>query len=214
MFLQKLIKRTKRSKYQILIDIVKIQSVIRGYLTRKKLRKSKDNMTIEIIDKMIDYYNDKITFNSQLNDMLSKKKIRNENFPSEISENIVKYGIYKKYNVMGCWDTSRGDLDLLKLKIEVKGFSSNGPSSFGPTEKWDWIYFIDCRDVFHKNFKIYEIRLSNNHSIWKNIKINAKQTMHDQCCQKRRPHLAFANIYEQIKAHCNLIFDGNISELY
>jgi len=60
-----------------------------------------------------------------------------DNFPSHISENIVKFALFKKYNIMPNWDTKTGDLDLFNLKIEVKGFSSTGPSSFGPTEEWD-----------------------------------------------------------------------------
>lgn len=193
--------------------ITKIQSVARGYLARKELRKPKDKMTLDIVVKMLDRYNDKIIFNNEINMILSKKKIRNENFPSEISENLVKFCKVKQIGIMGTWDTKSGDLVLMNKKIEIKGFSSTGPSSFGPIESWDWIYFVDCVDHLNKNFKIYEIKMSNNNNSWKNIKVNSTQTVHDQCVQKRRPRLHFKSIQKQLGAHCKLIFNGNISEL-
>ena len=49
---------------------------------------------------------------------------------------------------------------------------SDGPTSFGPSESWDYIYFVDCMDFENMNFKVYEIRLSNIHHTWKNIKIS------------------------------------------
>jgi len=194
--------------------IIKIQSFVRGYITRKKLQQPKDKMSIQFVDDMLNQYNQKLLFNQEINKQLSKKKIRNENFPSEISENIVKFCLYKKYKIMGCWDTNEGDLILLNNKIEVKGFMSSGPSSFGPTETWDRIYFVDCKDTLNKNFKVFEIKLSNNNIKWKNIKLNKTQTFDEQCCEKRRPRLAFEEIQKQLGNDCKLIFYGNIKDLY
>lgn len=194
--------------------IIRIQALFRGVLTRRHLRDPKDNMTLEFVEQILDNYNDKYLFTKKLNKLLSKKKIRNTNFPSEISENIVKFCLFKKYNIMGCWDTNDGDLILLDKKLEIKGFSSAGPSSFGPTEKWDTLYFVDCMDHIHKNFKVYEINLSNKSEQWKNIYVNSGQTFYDQCCQKRRPHIKFRDIEKQLCGKCKLIFDGNISKLY
>ena len=78
---------------------------------------------------MLEKYNEKIIFNNNINKLLLKKKIRNDNFPSE---NIAKYAIYKRYNIMPRWDIDVGDLLVLNKKIEVKGFMSKGYSSFGP----------------------------------------------------------------------------------
>ena len=58
---------------------------------------------------------------------------------------------------MPCWDTKCGDLCFINKKLEVKGFTTNAPSSFGATESWNWIYFVDCKDTLNKHFKIYEI---------------------------------------------------------
>lgn len=153
-------------------EIIRIQKNIRGFLVRKNLKKLKDNMTLDILNNLIDKYNEYINFLKDINKLLSYKKIRLPNYPSDISENIVKFVLLKKYKICGNWDTKSGDLYLLDKIIEIKGFSSEGPSSFGPTEKWDWLYFIDCKDTLNKNFKVYEIKLSNTSNIWKNIIIS------------------------------------------
>lgn len=80
---------------------------------------------------------------------------------------------------MPSWNTDKGDLVINKknipfYQIEVKGFMSDGPSSFGPTENWDCIYFVDCKDFVCKKFKVYEIRLSNKSEIWENIRISGQ----------------------------------------
>ena len=152
---------------------------------------------------------------------MSKKKRRNENFPSDISENIAKFVIAKKYGIIPCWDTDKGDIIFNKKdifrQIEVKGFMSLGPSSFGPTEMWDWIYFVDGLDIRNKNFKIYEIKLSNTSETWRSIKINKKETYGEIADKNQRGKLrgCFYTIFKpQLGEHCKLIFDGHISKLY
>ena len=206
---------TKFSKMKIKNEqIIICQKIIRGWLIRNRNKKQKDNMTIDIVQKILKNYNKNYKFNKKINKSLSKKKLRNNNFPSEISENLVKFAIFKKYKIFPTWDTKIGDLQLCNIKIEVKGFMSNGPSSFGPTEKWRILYFVDCKDHMKMSFKIYEIFLSNDSEIWKNIKINKTQTYECQCKEKRRPRICFKDIKTQIPSHCKLIFSGNIKELY
>lgn len=207
---------TKKNKKIIPIkkdSILLIQSLFRGYRCRKDLRKKKDGMTSDLLCLMIDKYNDKLLFNEEMNKKLTHKKIRNENLPSEISENLVKFAIFKKYGVMGCWDTDRGDLVVLSKKIEIKGFMSDGPSSFGPTENWDWIYFVDAKKTLQKKYKIYEFKMSNSNSLWYNLKMNKTETYLDQCNQKRRPRTTFQEIKKQLNGHFQLIFDGHLDEL-
>jgi hypothetical protein len=74
------------------------------------------------------------------------------------------------------WNTNGGDLEYDGLRFEVKGFISDGPCSFGPTEHWDTIYFLDARSIKTRQIKIYEILLSNTDPLWSNIKINKKET--------------------------------------
>ena len=52
------------------------------------------------------------------------------------------------------------------------------------------------------------------HPIWKNLKVNSKESYHDQCVQKRRPRMTWNSIYKQLgQKYCKLVFDGYLSEL-
>ena len=181
--------------------ITKIQSCARGYIVRKVLKQPGDDFSYDMVLKTIDKYIYDINFNKDLNSQLKEnnilskinnprdRKVRNYNFPPETSENIAKFAIYKKYRVMPTWYTDKGDLFinkniiniLLFIRIEVKGFMSDGPSSFGPKEEWDWIYFVDAADVENKNFKVYEIKCSNTNENWKNIKIKGTDFNINDC---------------------------------
>ena len=197
--------------------IITIQKYYRGYYYRKNMKKPRDNMSLNIVEKLLDRYIETLLFLEDINKQLSSKKCRNENFPSHISENIVKFVLLKKYKVMPCWDTKNGDLGLLNKKIEVKGFMSDGPSSFGPKENWTWIYFIDCKDCRNKNFKVYEIKLSNVNSIWRDVKISKSGKYGEIADSNKRGQLrgCFYKIFKlQLEDHCRLIFDGHISELF
>lgn len=158
--------------------VTKIKAWWRGCHFRKNFKKLDDDYTFPLLNRCLGKYIYNLQFNSETNELLSQKKIRNENFPSDISENIVKFAIFKKYGIMPCWYTDKGDIVINKKhifkQIEVKGFMSTGPSSFGPTEKWDWIYFVDGSDIRNKKFKVYEIHLSNDSVIWKNIRISGQ----------------------------------------
>jgi len=157
-----------------------IQSVIRRYLCKKELMSLKDGMTYELLLENINDYNDHLKFNEYMNKKMKVKKIRNENFRSEISENIAKFAIFKKYGIMPNWDC-KGDLVMLNKQLEIKGFMSNGPLSFGPTEPWHYIYFVDALQTRDKIYKVYEIKLSNTSEIWRNIVISGKDSNYEYC---------------------------------
>lgn len=198
---------------------IKIQSCWRGYLIRRFLRKHKDKMNLDFVIELLKDYNARQKFYDNINKLISKKKIRNDNFPSHISENIAKFAIYKKYKIMPNWDTDSGDLEINLInftkKLEIKGFSSTGPTSFGPTEAWDIIYFVDARKSKKFLFKIYEIKLSNKSEIFQNIKVNKNETFKDQANKKRRPRISFDKIQEQLdNKYINLIFNGHINDLF
>lgn len=209
--------------------IILIQACIRGFLIRNRFKKNKDCITLDVIKKLLKFFIDYTSSIDEINNNIDTnnefkihKKIRRPNFPSEISENLVKFVIYKKYKILPSWNTETGDLELDLIsfikKIEVKAFSSSGPSSFGPTECWDYIYFIDAIDYINSNFKVYEIKLSNNSDIWKKLLINSNTTYYEQCIQGRRPRIQFNKIKNQLdninENICNLIFNGNINELF
>ena len=201
--------------------IIMIQKYYRRYSLLIKMKTLQDSMTPALLTRCIDNYNDTIKNEHEININLKKTKIRLTNFPSHISENITKFVIAKRYNIMPTWDTDKGDLCINNkickfIRIEVKGSVnlSNGPSSFGPTESWDYIYFVDGVNTQEKKYKVYEIRLSDLTEKWKNIKVNKTQTYHDQCKEKRRPRIKFTELQSQLGNDCKLIFDGHISELF
>jgi hypothetical protein len=200
--------------------ILTIQKIARGYLTRKKLRDLQDSMTVSLLEECIDIYNDTLTNEARINKKLKKKKIRKSNIPSHITENIAKFAYFLKYRIMPTWDTDKGDLEInngmmRRRHLEVKGSCdlSNGPPSFGHTEPWDTIYFVDGIKTHEKIYTVYEIKLSNTSEKWKNIKVNKNQTFQDQCNQKRRPRIVFKSLQEQVGTDCRVIFDGHISKL-
>ena len=133
---------------------IKIQAQWRRYYLCKELKRPDDNYTFTILNRCLDKYISDLKFNNEINLLISQKKRRNENFPSDVSENIAKLVIAKKYGIMPCWDTDKGDIIIKKKdifkQIEVKGFISCGPSSFGPHESWDLLYFVDGQDIINK----------------------------------------------------------------
>jgi len=197
-----------------------VQKCLRGYHQRALNKKKKDGMTMELLNRCIDVYNDTIIHEKMINTILKRKKIRLSNFPSHISENIAKFAIYKKYNILPSWDTQKGDLCMQltsknQLQLEIKGSIDleKGLSTFGPTERWDYIYFVDGKDTLFKYYKVYEIQLSNENILWKNMQISKTETYQDQCYQRRRPRIPFSEIKKQLGSKCQLIFDNNISQL-
>jgi len=146
---------------------------------------------------------------TKLNTSLSHKKIRNPNFPSEISEHIVLY-ILKQKNIS--WNCV-GDLQNIQTfsKLEVKGFSSNGPISFGHSESWDELYIVDCRNFVNEYFICYKIDLKSSDDVWKNIKVSKKESFEDQCKQRRRPRITFNALKNQIEME--IIFRGTLQDL-
>lgn len=194
-------------------SIVKIQSIWQ----RKKIKLLKDGFTKQLVEMYINNFNASISTIHKINSQLKSKKCRKPNYPSEITENLVKFAIIKKYNVSPSWDTTKGDLCLYGIQLEVKGsvdLMNGGPCSFGPKEEWICIYFVDALNCSIKKFKIYEIKLSNKSEIWKNIKVSKTQSYQDQCLQGRRPRITFSDLIKQIpKSYISILFDGYFSDL-
>lgn len=177
----------------------------------------------EYIDKhlkfLIERYNDTRIIINKINDELQYKKIRHENFPSYISENLVKIFLNntkylnKKNKVL--WNVKGGDLKYKDKKFEIKGFTSCGPLSFGPTENWDKIYFVDAIDIKILNIIIYVIKLNNKNKLWKNLFVNSTETYEQQCNQHRRPRMHFSSICDQLpKKYIKQIYKGNINDIF
>tara|TARA_Y100000356_G_scaffold107674_1_gene93825 strand:+ start:573 stop:1172 length:600 start_codon:yes stop_codon:yes gene_type:complete len=161
-------------------------------------------------------------------------------FPQEISEHFIIYILRNINKIDARWCKDRGapisgdgyipDNDfIVKLKyiksnvklsieytglkkLEFKFFTSNGPCSFGPKEKWDTIYFLDGLNYQDYKFKLYEIPLSNVSEEWKNLKVNKTETFADQASVGRRPRIKFDSIMSQLSNNCQLIWEGDIRE--
>ena len=186
----------------------------KNYLGVQIFSKLSDGFCLKRVESLLNSYSryrqDCITINGQINK--GHRKIRNPNFPSPISENIVKFAIREKYGVCPSWNTESGDLEFAGKRIEVKGFSSDGPISFGPTQRWDILYLVDCRNYNKMLFSVIEIRLTNFDV--RSLVLNSKngKTYGDYCDVGKRPILKpekLLSIIEEKKT----IFNGHLDEL-
>lgn len=140
---------------------------------------------------------------NELNKFKPEKKERKPNFPESISEAICRILFQGKY-------LKGGDMKLKDgRRVEIKAFSSKGPTSFGPTEKWDILLFLDFTK--EPDFKIYKCPLSSESKEWNSIKINKTQTFEYQKRQSRRPRISFKQLQEQVTFA--EIFQGNIMDV-
>jgi len=149
--------------------------------------------------------------------------IRHQNPPEDVTENIVKFIINNYDNDTSCkWAKSikekSGDLCSEKYSLksppEVKAFTSDGPSSFGPTKKFGIIYFLDMRQWLNDTFILWKLNVSNESPEWRNIRINKNQTLEEQCKQGRRPHISWDNIQSQIPEKCVQVYYGNFEGIF
>lgn len=178
-----------------------------------------DNYTPEILQQLASSFINSHALTSKINQE-HNLKIRHQNPPEDITENMAKFIIRKTYPNIKCdWAKcvgKNGDLITVDDKIiEVKSFTSDGPSSFGPKKIFDSIYFLDLRNWLDNNIIIlWKVNLTNKSQEWKNIKMNKKQTNQDQCDEKRRPHISWDKIYLQIKDHCEQIYNGTFEDIF
>ena len=141
---------------------------------------------------------------------------RHDGLPEHISENIVKFVIRNHLGDPSCtWGCVVGDLYSTKSKvIECKSFTSNGPTSFGPKQAWNMIYFLDAREWLTDRLVLWEISLPNTHEIWKNIQVKKGQTKDEQGEEGRRPRINWDGLYPQIQEHCKKVYEGNFEGIF
>jgi hypothetical protein len=143
--------------------------------------------------------------------------IRLPNVPEDISENIVKFIIRNKLGddtcrwtksvrgVAGNEDATSGDLISRKEgRQESKCFTSDGPSSFGPNEPWDVIYFLDMRGWLEDKLTLFRVALKNTDATWQGLIMSRRGgvnvTFADQCKLGVRPHKSWESIRAQLPA--------------
>ena len=164
----------------------------------------------QLLDIHIEYINKLKDFKKKTNCAL-----RFPNFPECISENIIKeyINIIEKRNCSS--STTCGDLEVIEgkniIKIEVKCFTSIGPTSFGPCESWDEIYFLDAFNFINKQFKIYKLKLSNDSKKFKSVKINSDKTYEQVCNEGKRPRISFKLLKEQLNNDFQMIYEGSLN---
>lgn len=191
------------------------------------------------IKRIIDFLDKHLIYQNELNNLWPHS--RSISFPQEVSENIAIHIVRAVLGVNVLWAKEpgckiSGDAYIpetrarLKLryfknhvrvnfewsgmkKVEIKCFTSDGPISFGPTEIWDVLYFLDAKDYKNHLYKLYEFSRASNSSVWENIKVNTTQNITDQTKQGRRVRLSFENIKKQLGTDCNLVWSGNIKHL-
>lgn len=148
--------------------------------------------------------------------------IRHQNPPEDVTENIVKFIIQNYDNDPSCkWAKSmecKGDLYSDKYAIdspaEIKAFTSDGPSSFGPDKKFSVIYFLDMRNWINDLFILRRVNLTSESPQWKGIKMNKTQTFEEQCLQGKRPRISWDNIYPQISDQYSKVYEGSFEGIF
>jgi hypothetical protein len=129
--------------------------------------------------------------------------IRLPNIPEDLTENICKFIVR---NILGndtcVWCKGvglPGDLHSESEKVmETKSFTSDGPCSFGPKKKFDTIYFLDLRSWLTNEIVLYRVSLSNESSIWKELKMNKNETFDKIAKDGKRPHISWEKILGQL----------------
>jgi len=156
------------------------------------------------------------------------EQARLPNMPEDISENIVKFIARNTLNMQDCvWtkgaeqqsddedQITTGDLHSTSIgKLECKCFTSDGPISFGPTESWNVLYFLDARDWLNDHFVLYAFNDTNLSADWQNVKVNKTQTYADQCKAKRRPRISWNSLQPQLGIKCVMVYDGSFDDIF
>jgi hypothetical protein len=143
-------------------------------------------------------------------------KTRRYGLPEHISENIIKFVIQNKLGDPTCsWGCTVGDLFSAKSKIiECKSLTSDGPTSFGPDQKWNEIFFLDARKWMEDEFHVWKCTAPSTHEVWKTLKISKEQTKEDQSAEHRRPRIGWEALYPQISAFCTEVYAGPFEGIF
>ena len=199
-----------------------VSSVVQASSSGKTTKVSLvDNYTPDVLQSLYQRYKD----NYQYTANLKKEKglpIRQQNPPEDITENIVKFIIQNYEGDLSCkWAKAigkNGDLYSDKYNheypIEVKAFTSNGPSQFGPRKKFGVLYFLDMRNWLDNKLVLWRVNLTNDSQEMKNIKMNKKQTLGEQCDEGRRPHICWDSLYPQIMDKSVKIYEGAFDDIF
>lgn len=159
------------------------------------IEKVKDMELVKVdsqrIKSIIDIYFHWKTLDAEIKTISGTRGI---NFPSELSEYMVAYALSLHVNKK----SASGDAVDLSNKdnpkiIEIKGCSAEdntAPSSFSPSESFDELIFAR---LIKSEDKLYIYETGYNSINLGKIKVNNKQTLHDQQLEGRRPRFSIYN---------------------
>ena len=178
-----------------------------------------DTYTKDVLLEHLRLFKEYTTKTNELNKMYYTD-IRGTNFPEHISENIVKFVIQNIEKDKSCvWAKSigkPGDLYTSNGSVEVKAFSSKGPTTFGPHKKFNTMYFLDACEWKKSFFVVYKTILSSTDQGWKSLKISEQETIEDKMNKGQRPHLNWCSLSSQLKKIGKLeeIYRGTLSSVF
>lgn len=205
-----------------MISIVRFKTVSQ---TMEELESRLEKLVINGDDKYNEdmlkkrYINFKKYYESETELILNKVPLRHINLPEDITENITKF-IIKKYeddSIVWCKGINKsGDLYSKKfsLCIEVKAFSSTGPTQFGPKCKFDKLYFLDFRKFTEDRIILWKVNINDSDQSFLNLKVNKDETLKSQQNMGRRPRIKFSDLYTQISHLCEKIYDGTFENIF
>lgn len=146
---------------------------------------------------ILDVYRILIPFQISIFQILGK--CRRPNIPEILSESIIKY-IIKQIDPCVEFESCSGDITIKNgPRIESKCDSSGGPMSFGPTERWDYLYILIVDKFLHQG-KLYIAPYSNKSMQIRTIPMGKNgSTFLDKINRGIRPHVQFNIINEHLK---------------
>jgi hypothetical protein len=204
---------------------------ISSFKDRIRRRSELEKFTLPLFVTLINAYISMIKTINKINQEIISgnprhKLIRNINPLSEITENIAIYAWAYYHQSVPMWGIKNGDLNVYDEKnskrlihIEVKAFTSNGPISYGPTESWGVIMYVDLR-VFMETgiLTVYQLNETNSSDLFQNLPVKKpsateKGTFGEQAMKGRRPRLAFEPTRAYFGERLICIFNGSLEEL-
>ena len=222
------------------VDVVRSHKLTESDLSRvlefkKKIqnRSKLEGVTLSHVRKLLETYLEYTrTIDEMNNDILRKNKYskmcRRPNPPSEVTEHMALFAWHSKFGTYPVWAIKGGDLKLCDMKtpkhrcltqIEVKAFTSDGPISYGPKEKWNVIMYVDLRDLIkNQTLKVYLVNETNTSKLFRNLPVKKptdteKGTFGEQRERGRRPRLCFDKTKEYFRERMICIFSGHLEEL-
>ena len=196
---------------------------------REARKAEKEARKAEVLNTRVDLYISYLRSVKEHNHVLYEKakgfKTRHSNLSEHFTENTLKWHLRKEdEDVVCCRLTAKkgGDLcSTTKGMIQCKTFTSVGPISFGPTEKWDVLYFVDMMYLFTDNrIRIWHLPLANTSEAWRNIQLKKKRddvapvghTIGEQAMAGRRPRIPFSALKPQVANLIELVFEGTLED--